>query len=82
MRWLRANLHPSRPNLGLEAEHLLAILAELAVHQVLLFTEQFAYAFGEGIQHQRVVVQIRRFDEFDVMLEKVYVPLMEYSLVI
>ena len=52
-------------DLGLEAEHLFAILAELAVH-VVLATADLVDALHECLDHHRVVVQIRRLDEFDI----------------
>ncbi len=48
---------------GLEAEHLFAILAHLAIHQRLAF-EYLRHAILEGVEHQRVVVEIRRLDEW------------------
>src|SRR3546814_3883262 len=45
-------------DLGLEAEHLRAVLAELAVHQVLA-VENLLHPLGEGVEHRRVVVQVR-----------------------
>ena len=52
-------------DLGLEAQHLLAVFAELAVHQVLA-VQNFVHAVDEGLEHQRMVVEIGRLDEFDV----------------
>src|SRR3546814_3665905 len=52
-------------DLGLEAQHLLAILAELAVHQVLA-VEDLLHALGKGVQHGGVVVQIARLHELDL----------------
>src|SRR3546814_10989667 len=51
-------------DLGLEAQHLLAILAELAVRQVLA-VEDLLHALGKGVQHGGVVVQIARLHELD-----------------
>ena len=51
-------------DLGLEAEDVVAVLAQLAVHQVLA-DQDLLDPLGEGIEHQRVVVEIRRLDELD-----------------
>ena len=41
-----------RPDLGLEAEDLLAVLAQLAVHLVLA-DQDLLHPLGEGVEHQR-----------------------------
>ena len=52
-------------HLILEAEHLFAILAQLAIHRVAA-AQNLQRPFGKGVQHKRVIVQVSRFDEFDV----------------
>ena len=52
-------------DLGLEAEHLLAVLAHLAVHQVLP-VEDFLHAVDEGVDDQRMVVEVAGLDELDL----------------
>jgi len=51
-------------NLGLKAQHLLAIFAHGAVHQVLA-DQHFLDAVDEGVDDQRVVVEIGRLEDLD-----------------
>src|SRR3546814_4628134 len=52
-------------DLVLEAEHLGAVFAHLAVH-VVAAVEDLAQAILEDLQHQRVVVEIAGLDETDL----------------
>lgn len=52
--------------LSFEAEDLLAVFAEFAVHQVLLVAQQFHHPLSKRIQHPRMVVQITNLHEIDV----------------
>ena len=52
-------------HLDLEAQNLLAILAELAVH-VVLAGQDLADPIGKGIEHHRVVVQIACLQELNL----------------
>ena len=54
-------------DLVLEAQNLLSVLAELAVHQVLA-GQDFLDPFGEIVEHGRVVAQVRRLDEVDLRM--------------
>src|SRR5688572_23839438 len=47
------------PDLGLVADRLLAVFAQLAVHRVVA-GEDLAHPLGEGVQHQWVVVEVAR----------------------
>ena len=51
-----------QPDFRLEAQHLFAILAELAVHQVLPL-QNFLHPIPKCIQHERVVVEVGCLDE-------------------
>ncbi len=51
-------------DLALETEHLLAVLAHLAVHQVCTVAD-FLHPVGKGLEHQRMVVEVGRLDELD-----------------
>ena len=52
--------------LSFEAEDLLAVFTEFAVHQVLLVAQQFHHPLSKRIQHPRMVVQITNLHEIDV----------------
>ena len=52
-------------DLGLEAEHLLAVLAERAVHQVLP-DQHFAQAVEEGVDDQRMGAEIGRGEDLEL----------------
>ena len=52
--------------LSFEAEDLLAVFAEFAVHQVLLVAQQFHHPLSKRIQYPRMVVQITNLHKFDV----------------
>ena len=52
---------------GFEAQHLLAIFAHGAVHEVLA-DQHFADAVEEGVDDQRVVVEIGSVEDFDVRI--------------
>ena len=54
-----------RADLGLEAQHLRAIFADRAVHRGSP-DEHLADALDEGVDHQRMVVEIGRLEEFDL----------------
>lgn len=53
-----------RAGIVLVADDLGAVLAELAVHRRLVFA-QFLDPLAKGVEHRRMVAQIRRVDEFD-----------------
>src|SRR5215470_9739399 len=52
-------------DLRLEAEHLCAVFAERTVHLVLAFHD-FLHPVGEGVQDERMVLQILRLQELDL----------------
>ena len=52
-------------DLGLEAEDMIAVLAQLAVHVVLARTDLLD-PLGEGVEHQGMVVEVGRLDELDL----------------
>ena len=52
---------------GLEADDLLPVFAHLAVH-VVLAAENLAHPVGEGVEHQRVIVEILRLQELDLRM--------------
>lgn len=54
-----------KSDFGLEAKHLLAVLAHLAVHQRLA-VEDLLHTVLKRIEHERMVVEIRRLDELDI----------------
>src|SRR5215467_9244241 len=54
-------------DLRLEAEHLRAIFAERAVHLVLA-PHDLLHPVGEGIEDQRMVLQILRLQELDLRM--------------
>ena len=54
-------------DLDLEAKDLFAVFAIQAVHVVGAF-QGFVDPVGESIQHQRMIVQVRRLDEFDLQM--------------
>src|SRR5436190_5258651 len=51
-------------DLGLVADHLLSVFAELAVHPVVA-DQDLLDALDEGVQHQWMVVEIPGLEEFD-----------------
>lgn len=51
-------------DLVLEAQHLLAVFAQLAVH-IVLAAQDILDPFGERVQHQRMVAEVLGFDELD-----------------
>lgn len=56
-------------DVGFKAKHLFAILAHLAVHHSRTL-EDLLDAILEGIEHQRVVIQIARLDELDLRMPR------------
>ena len=56
-------------DLGLEAEDLLPVLAELAVHVVVAGLD-FLHALGEGIEHQGMVREVGRLDELNLRMPR------------
>ncbi len=54
-----------QPDLVLEAQRLVAVFAQQAIHGVVA-VQNFLDALGEGVEHQRVVVEIGRLDELDL----------------
>ena len=50
-----------------KSQHLLPVFAELAIHQVPSF-ENFIYTFRKGIQNQRMVIEVRGLDEFNLRM--------------
>ena len=50
-----------------KSQHLLPVFAELAIHQVPSF-EDFIYTFRKGIQNQRMVIEVRGLDEFNLRM--------------
>src|SRR5512138_3323633 len=53
----------------LEAQYLCAVLAELAVHQVLA-VEDLLHPLGESVQHQGMVVEVAGFHELDLRVAR------------
>src|SRR5262245_7431559 len=53
------------PDLRFVADRLFAILAHLAVH-LIVAVENLAHPLGEGIQHQRMIVEVARLQELDL----------------
>ena len=58
-----------RAQVALEAQHLGAVLAQAAVH-VDVAGADAADALDEGLDHQRVVVEIVRLDELDLRMAR------------
>ena len=56
-------------DLGLEAEDLLPVLAELAVHQVLA-GQDLLDPLGEGVEHAGMVVEVGRLEELDLRMAR------------
>ena len=56
-----------RAPVGLVAEHLLAVLAEQAVHQVGA-VHRLVQPLDKGVDHQRMVVQIVGLDDLDLRM--------------
>ena len=56
-------------HLGFEAQHLLAVLAQRAVHQVLAH-QHLADAVEEGVDHQRMVIEIGRLENLDIRMRR------------
>src|SRR5688572_5791191 len=52
-------------DLSLESQHLRPVFAELAVHAVVA-VENAAYPLDEGVEHQRMIAEIGRLDDFDL----------------
>ncbi len=52
-------------DLGLEAEDTIAVFAQLAVHVVLARTDLLD-PLGEGVEHERMVVEVGRLDELNL----------------
>src|SRR5437868_1705895 len=54
-----------RAELAAVADDLRAVLAELAIHYRIADTDLLD-TLGEGVEHQRMITQIGRLDEFDI----------------
>ena len=50
-----------------KSQHLLPVLAELAIHQVHSF-EDFIYTFRKGIQNQWMIIEVGGLDEFNLQM--------------
>ena len=50
-----------------KSKNLLPVFAELAIHQVPSF-EDFIYTFRKGIQNQRMVIEVRGLDKFNLRM--------------
>src|SRR5262249_1402579 len=53
-----------QPDFGLEADDLLSVLAHQAIH-LAVADQDLLDAVGEGVEHEVVVVEIGRLEEFD-----------------
>jgi len=51
----------------LKSQNLFPILAELAIH-LIPSLKNFIHAFRKGIQHERMVIKIGSFDEFNLRM--------------
>ena len=50
-----------------KSQHLLPVFAELAIHQIPSFKD-FIYTFLKGIQNQRMVIEVRSLDKFNLRM--------------
>ena len=50
-----------------KSKHLFPVFTELAIHQVPSF-EDFIYTFRKGIQNQRMVIEVRSLDKFNLRM--------------
>ena len=59
--------HLRRPLIGFVADDLRAIFAQVAVHQVFAGID-LGDALGQGVEHQRMVVEVVGLDELDLRM--------------
>ena len=50
-----------------KSKHLFPVFAELAIHKAPSF-ENFIYTFRKGIQNQRMVIEVRGLDKFNLRM--------------
>ena len=56
-----------KANFTFKSKHLFPVFTELTIHQVPSF-ENFIYTFRKGIQNQRMVIEVRSLDKFNLRM--------------